>query len=39
MPARPSNSPQQAQLPVIRRERPRLLRSCDDPHFRYCRLG
>ena len=35
MPARPANSPKQVQLPVIRRERPRLLRPFDDPHFRF----
>ncbi len=31
----PENSPKQAQLPVIRHERPRLLRPFDDPHFRF----
>ena len=29
------DSPKHAQLPIIRRERPRLLRPPDDPHFRF----
>ena len=35
MPTRSTNSPKQAPIRVIRRERPRLLRPCDDPHFRF----
>ena len=35
MSARPSNSPEQAPIRVIRQERPRLLRPLDDPHFRF----
>ena len=35
MPARPTDSTKQAPIPVIRQERPRLLRPLDDPHFRF----
>ena len=35
MPTRSTKSSKQTPLPVIRRERPRLLRPLDDPHFRF----
>ena len=34
-PVRSTHSSKQALFPVIRRERPRLLRPLDDPHFRF----